>query len=52
MTQHSSLKTSGSGGKQQRNVLKRAERIKILKEKGKWQEHDKVRGLPKVKPEA
>jgi len=51
MTQHSSLKTGGSRGGQRRNVLKRSERIKILRDKGKWKEEDKVHGLPKVKPE-
>ena len=32
-----------------RNVLSRAERIKILLEEGKWKESDSVFGLPKVK---
>ena len=49
MTQHSSLKASGSQDKQRRNVLKRSERIKALKDKGKWKEEDGVYGLPKVK---
>lgn len=35
--------------KKQRSVLKRAERIKALAEKGKWKEGDKVFGLPKIK---
>lgn len=51
MTQHSSLKSGGSRGGQRRNVLKRLERIKILKDKGKWKNGDRVYGLPKVKPE-
>jgi small basic protein (TIGR04137 family) len=51
MTQHSSLKSGGFRGKQRRNVLKRSERIKILRDKGKLKEDDKVYGLPKVKPE-
>ncbi len=51
MTQHSSLKASGSKSKQRRNVLKRPERIKLLRDKGKWKEEDRVYGLPKVKPE-
>jgi small basic protein (TIGR04137 family) len=33
-----------------RNVLKRYERINILKKQGKWKEGDKVLGLPKTKP--
>ncbi len=51
MTQHTSLKPGGSRSGQKRNVLKREERIKILKNKGKWKEEDRVYGLPKVKPE-
>ncbi len=52
MSQHSSLKAGGGHGGQKRNVLKRSERLKILKKKGKWREEDKkVYGLPKVKPE-
>lgn len=51
MTQHSSLKASGSKGKQRRNVLKRSERIKLLKDKGKWKEENRAHGLPKMKPE-
>ena len=31
-----------------RNVLKRAERIEILKEEEKWTESDSLLGLPKV----
>ena len=34
-----------------RNVLKRFERIDILRKKGKWKEGDKIFGLPKVKIE-
>lgn len=51
MTQHSSLKAGSSRSGQRRNVLKRLERIKILKDKGKWKEENKAYGLPKVKPE-
>ena len=32
-----------------RNVMKRFERIDVLKEKGKWKEGDSVYGLPKTK---
>ncbi len=52
MTQHVSLKPGGSRSGQRRNVLKREERIKILRDKGKWKEEEaRVYGLPKVKPE-
>ncbi len=39
----------GSKIKQERNVLKRFERIDVLKKKGKWKEGDSVFGLPKTK---
>ena len=51
MSKHSSLKaTGGAGGK--RSVLKRFERIKLLKERGQWQTGKSPIGLPKTKPEA
>lgn len=48
MTQHSSLKM-GRGRKRHRSVLKRFERVKILKDKKEWEEEKSVFGLPKVK---
>ena len=48
MSQHPSLRSSDKD-KQHRSVLKRYERLRILKEKEKWQEEDSVFGLPKVK---
>lgn len=50
MSVHPSLKIK-TGGSAKRNVLKRFERVDILKEKGKYQEGDKVWGLPKTKSE-
>ena len=45
---HPSLKrTEELGGS--RSVMKRTERIKWLKEKGKWTEDDPVLGLPKIR---
>ncbi|MBP1589937.1 MAG: small basic protein [Kiritimatiellae bacterium] len=35
-----------------RNVLKRFERVEVLKAAGKWKEGDRGRGLPKTKPPA
>ena len=32
-----------------RSVMKRTERIKWLKERGKWNENDPVLGLPKIR---
>ncbi|MBN1558054.1 MAG: small basic protein [Lentisphaerae bacterium] len=48
MSQHPSLK-SISKIREKRNVLKRYERIDLLRERGKWDEKDRATGLPKVK---
>ena len=48
MSQHPSLRSSDKD-KQHRSVLKRYERLRILKEKEKWKEDDTIFGLPKVK---
>ena len=50
MSQHPSLK-SASKIVTKRNVLKRGERIDLLKEQGKWKEGDRGLGLPKTKAE-
>jgi len=50
MSQHSSLKTSGSVGTK-RSVLKRGERVKLLKSRGQWKEGSLPTNLPKTKPE-
>jgi small basic protein (TIGR04137 family) len=51
MSQHPSLKKSGKVGAK-RSVLKRGERIKILKKRGLWQDGRGPYGLPKTEPEA
>ena len=48
MSIHSSLR-SGGKGKKHRSVLKRYERLRILKEKSLWTEDSSVLGIPKVK---
>jgi len=48
MSQHPSLRGFDKN-KKHRSVLKRYERISLLKEKEKWTEEDSVYGLPKVK---
>jgi len=48
MSIHPSLNISEKD-KKQRSVLKRAERIRMMMEKGTWKEEDKVYGLPKIK---
>ncbi len=50
MSQHPSLK-SASKIAVKRNVLKRSERIDLLKSQGKWKEGDRGLGLPKTKSE-
>jgi small basic protein (TIGR04137 family) len=51
MSQHRSLRAaSTTGGK--RNVLKRFERVALLKKRGQWKDGDRVSGLRKTKPEA
>lgn len=48
MSQHPSLRSSDKD-KAHRSVLKRYERVKILKDKEKWTDKDSVYKLPKVK---
>ena len=50
MSQHPSLKASG-GLVVKRNVLKRFERVAILKKRNQWKEGDRVQGLRKTKPD-
>ncbi len=50
MSQHTSLK-SGSKIESKRSVLKRFERIDLMKKRGLWKEGQRPTGLPKTKPE-
>lgn len=50
MSQHLSLK-SASKIVSKRNVLRRFERIDLLRARGKWKKGDRGYGLPKTKPE-
>jgi small basic protein (TIGR04137 family) len=50
MSQHKSLQGS-SGIVIKRNVLKRFERVAILKKRGQWKEGERVSGLRKTKPD-
>ena len=50
MSQHRSLKGASTIAAK-RNVLKRFERIDVLKKRGQWKDGQKVIGLPKTKPE-
>lgn len=50
MSQHRSLKLA-SKITTKRNVLKRFERVDVLRACGKWKEGDRGLGLPKTKSE-
>jgi small basic protein (TIGR04137 family) len=50
MSQHKSLQGT-SGIVVKRNVLKRFERIDLLKKRGHWKAGDRVLGLKKTKPD-
>jgi len=50
MSQHPSLKAIRKIATK-RNVLKRFERIELLKARGQWKEGDRGLGLPKTRPE-
>ena len=52
MSQHPSLKASGGGLVVKRNVLKRFERVALLKKRGQWKAGDRVQGLRKTKADA
>ncbi len=50
MSRHPSFGRGGIAKK--RNVLKRLERIDVLKKQKKYEDGDSVYGLPKTKPDA
>ena len=50
MSLHRSLRSGGATAAK-RNVLKRGERIALLKKRGVWKAGMKPTGLPKTKPE-
>jgi small basic protein (TIGR04137 family) len=50
MSQHASLKSVGKITSK-RNVLKRFERVDLLRARKKWKEGDRGFGLQKTKPE-
>ena len=50
MSQHNSLKSGGSATSKKRSVLKRFERIDLLRKRGAIKEITRVTGLPKSKP--
>jgi small basic protein (TIGR04137 family) len=50
MSQHRSLRAASTSGAK-RNVMKRFERVAILKKRGQWKTGDRVTGLRKTKSE-
>ena len=51
MSQHRSLRAATSMGAK-RNVLKRFERVELLRKRTQWKAGDRVTGLRKTKPDA
>jgi small basic protein (TIGR04137 family) len=51
MSQHRSLRSSSTIAAK-RNVLKRFERVDLLKKRGQWKDGRSVMSLPKTKPDA
>ncbi|MDR1907021.1 MAG: small basic protein [Puniceicoccales bacterium] len=50
MSQHPSFRRGGSHGAK-RSVLKRFERIELLRKRGQWKDGRRLTALPKTKPE-
>lgn len=48
MSKHPSYGKANKGG-QKRNVLKRFERVQLMKDRDHWKERKSVTGLPKTK---
>lgn len=51
MSQHPSFKAGGAGKKKKRNVLKRFERISMMRRRGEWKTGESVMGLKKTLPD-
>ena len=51
MSQHRSLRSASTVGAK-RNVLKRYERVELLKKRGQYKDGERVTGLRKTKPPA
>lgn len=51
MSQHNSFKALGTAASKKQTVLKRFERVELLRKRGEWKEGDSVIGLKKTKPE-
>jgi small basic protein (TIGR04137 family) len=51
MSQHPSLKASGGTTSAKRSVMKRFERVKLMKKRGQWKQGQSPIGLAKTRPE-
>ena len=51
MSQHNSFKSGSASAFNKRSVLKRFERVELLRKRGQWKEGDRVIGLKKTKPD-
>ncbi|WOO40011.1 small basic protein [Rubellicoccus peritrichatus] len=52
MSQHPSFSKGAAAALKKRSVLKRFERVDLLRKRGDWKDGDRVIGLRKTKPEA
>jgi len=50
MSLHNSLRGIGVAGGAKRSVLKRFERVALLKQRGQWKDGDRITGLRKTRP--
>lgn len=51
MSQHRSFNAGSTAGQSSRTVLKRFERVELLRKRGQWKDGDRVMGLRKTKPD-
>jgi small basic protein (TIGR04137 family) len=49
MSQHSSFRQGSGASRKKRNVLKRFERVDLLRQRGQWKEGRRVTNLPKTR---
>jgi small basic protein (TIGR04137 family) len=51
MSQHPSFRPTRGSASKKRNVLKRFERVELLRKRGQWSDGERVTGLKKTKIE-
>jgi small basic protein (TIGR04137 family) len=51
MSQHTSFRKSAGATGKKRNVLKRFERVELMKRRGQWKDGRRITGLPKTRLE-